>query len=200
MPMSLTRHAGQDHTTAARIGRAILTGLMLAAALMPGAARAAGLVDPSGTWLISDGRARIRIEKCGPDDKNICGFVVWVKIPLDDQGKPRTDVKNPDPKKRARLILGHQIMLGLKPNEDDRYEGKVYNAEAGKLVDITTWSEDPGELKVHGCMLAILCGSQTWTQVKDVAPGQLTGPVNGPNGPRADPEWTPKPDHAKAKS
>jgi hypothetical protein len=32
----------------------------------------------------------------------------------------------------------------------------------------------------------VLCGSQIWKRVTDVEPGQLTGPVNGPNGPRSD--------------
>jgi hypothetical protein len=31
-----------------------------------GRAEAASPTDPSGTWLVEDGRARIRIERCGP--------------------------------------------------------------------------------------------------------------------------------------
>lgn len=160
-------------------------------AMLPGAALAAP-ADPSGTWLTEDGRARIRVEKCGPQEKNVCGYVVWLKVPLNDKGQPRLDFKNPDPKKQARPSLGHQLIMDLKPNADSRFEGKIYNSEEGKYYDVTIWTEQPTELSIRGCMLAILCGSQTWTRVSDVAPGQLTGPTNGPGGPRPDAEWAPK--------
>jgi uncharacterized protein (DUF2147 family) len=168
-----------------------LAGLVLAA--LPGLAHAATLNDPSGTWLTEDGRARIRLEKCGPQLNNLCGYVVWLKVPLNDQGQPRIDFKNPDTKKQARPSLGHQLVMGLKPNADARYAGKIYNADEGKFYDVTIWTEQPTELSVRGCMLAILCGSQTWNKVSDVAPGQLTAQTNTPGGPRADAEWAPKP-------
>lgn len=174
---------------------AFLRGAGLAAlgALLATAASAAPPRDPSGTWLTQDGKARIRVEKCGPQEKNLCGYAVWLKTPLNDEGKPRVDFRNPDPKKRTRASLGHQLILGLKLNEDARYEGKIYNAEDGKFYDVTIWSEEPEELTVKGCLIAFLCQSQTWKKVSDTVPGQLAGPTNGPNGPRADAEWAPKP-------
>ena len=42
---------------------------------------------------------------------------------------------------------------------------------------------------MRGCLIAFLCKSQTWNKVTDLAPGQLPGPTNGPNGPRSDPEY-----------
>lgn len=164
----------------------------LAALMAAPAGAAAPHRDPSGTWLTQDGKARIRVEKCGPQEKNLCGYAVWLKVPNNDEGKPRIDFRNPDPKKRARASLGHQLILGLKLNEDARYEGKIYNAEDGKFYDVTIWSEEPEELTVKGCLIAFLCQSQTWKKVSDTLPGQLTGPTNGANGPRADAEWAPK--------
>ncbi|WP_430912632.1 DUF2147 domain-containing protein [Methylobacterium sp. sgz302541] len=152
----------------------------------------AGSADPSGVWLTEDGRARIRVEKCGPQEKHLCGYVVWLKVPLNEQGQPRVDKFNPDPKKTTRPSLGHQLVMGLKLNGDGRYEGKIYNADNGKSYDVTIWSEQASELSVKGCMLGFLCGSQTWTRVTDMLPGQLGGPTNGPGGPRADAEWAPK--------
>ncbi len=148
--------------------------------------------DPSGTWLTEDGRARVRIEKCGAKNDHVCGYVVWLKVPLNDKGQPRVDFKNPDPKKQARPSLGHQLIMGIKPNAENHYEGKIYNAEDGSFYDVTIWSEKPGELTVRGCMLRFMCMSQAWTKVTDTAPGQITGPTNGPGGPRSDPEWAPK--------
>lgn len=178
-------------TGAGRAGlrRAVLPAALLAG--LAGAGHAAAPADATGTFLTEDGRARIRMERCGPAEKNLCGYVVWLKVPLNDKGQPRVDFKNPDTKKQARPSLGHQLILGLKPNADARYEGKIYNSEDGKSYDVTIWSEAPGELTVRGCLIAFLCKSQTWNKVSDVLPGQLTGPTNGPGGPRSDAEWLP---------
>jgi uncharacterized protein (DUF2147 family) len=150
---------------------------------------AASLVDPSGTWLTEDGRARVRVEYCGPQQRQVCGYLVWAKQLSDPSGRPFTDAENPDREKRSRPTLGHQMILGLKPNADGRFEGPLYNADNGKSYDISLWRAAPSELRVKGCMLAILCGSQTWTLVTDLAPGQLSGATGSPNGPRPDQEW-----------
>ena len=172
-------------------GRLLAPVFGLALCAMPGLALASPN-DPSGTWLTEDGRARVRVEKCGPQNSHACGYVVWLKVPLNDKGQPRIDFKNPDAKKQSRASLGHQLIMGIKPNADAHYEGKIYNAEDGSFYDVTIWSEQPGELTVRGCMLKFMCMSQAWTKVTDVLPGQLTGPTNGPGGPRSDPEWAPK--------
>lgn len=174
-----------------------LAAVLAAALALAGPARAAAPNDASGTWLTEDGRARVRTERCGPQGTNLCGYVVWGSKPLDDQGQPRVDGANPDPQKRTRLQLGHQLILGLKPNQEGRYEGKIYNADNGKSYDVQIWSDDPAALTVKGCLLAVFCGSQTWKRVSDVVPGQLVGPTNAPNGPRSDAEWAPKKASAK---
>jgi uncharacterized protein (DUF2147 family) len=170
----------------------VLTGALVALGLSSGAALAAPK-DPSGTWLTEDGRARIRIEKCPSRTDRVCGYAVWLKTPNDDKGQPRVDFKNTDAKKRSRPSLGHQLIMGLKPNADNRYEGQIYNADDGKLYDVSIWTEEPGELNVRGCLMGFLCGSQTWTRANDVAPGQLTGATGAPNGPRPDAEWAAAP-------
>ena len=81
-----------------------------------------------------------------------------------------------------------QLILGLAA-EDNGYVGEIYNADNGKTYEVKLWREDDGHLNVKGCVLKILCGSQVWTRVSDVAPGQLIGPVGADNGPRSDPEW-----------
>jgi uncharacterized protein (DUF2147 family) len=144
--------------------------------------------DPVGTWLTENGVGRIRIEQCVPDRKAICGFAVWMKKATDEDGHPLRDSHNPDPQKRSRPLLGHQMILDLKPNDEGRYEGEIYNAENGKNYDVTLWVEDSGELRVKGCFLRYLCGSQSWTRVTDIVPGELSGPTGGPKGPRRDAE------------
>jgi uncharacterized protein (DUF2147 family) len=182
--------------TMSSIGRRFAPLAALALAALTAPAHAATPADPSGTYLTEDGRARVRLEKCGAANDRLCGYVVWLKVPLNDKGEPRVDFKNPDPKKQARPSLGHQLIMGLKPNADAHYEGKIYNSEDGKSYDVTIWTDAPNELTVRGCLIAFLCKSQTWNKVVDLAPGQLAGPTNGSNGPRSDPEFatgSPKP-------
>ncbi|MET0257600.1 MAG: DUF2147 domain-containing protein [Methylobacterium sp.] len=173
-----------------RLCSAAAVGVAAFTALMPATAAAA---DPVGTWLTEDGRARVRTEFCGTDKRHLCGYVVWGSKPLDETGKPKRDQYNPDPRRQARLQLGHQMILGLTPNADGRYAGKIYNADNGKSYDVTIWSETAAELSVRGCLLAILCGTQAWTRVTDVLPGQLPGATDAAGGPRSDPEWAAKP-------
>ncbi len=145
--------------------RIALSSALLLAGLSAAAADAAK--DPSGTWLTGDGRAKIRIDRCGAGQSLVCGKVVWLKTPNTDAGAPRTDIKNPDPKKRARPVLGLQLIDGLKP-DDEKFSGDIYNIEEGKTYTVSLERESASELSVSGCLLKVLCGSQTWTKVPDV--------------------------------
>ena len=150
---------------------------------------AASSTDPSGTWLTEDGRGRIRVERCGVKLEQICGYIVWMKEPFDAKGQPLKDVQNPDLAKRSRLVLGHQLIMGLAPNFEGHFAGQIYNAENGKFYAISLWRETTDKLRVKGCMLSLFCATQTWGQVTDALPGQLVGMTGDPTGPRADKEW-----------
>lgn len=135
--------------------------------------------DLAGTWLTEDGRAKIRLDKCGPGGANFCGRVVWLKIPNWDDGTPRTDAKNPDPKKRTRPMIGLQLTT-LKV-EDEKFSGEIYNADSGKMYQVSMERESASELNVRGCMLSVLCGSQTWTKVADISLAAIA-PAAAPAG------------------
>lgn len=169
-----------------------LAGALLTVVAVGGAARAAP-IDPTGTWQIHDDTARVRIEMCGPQGQNICGYPVWLKTAVDANGLPRLDRNNPDPARRSRLVLGHQNILGMKPNAEGKYEGRIYNVENGRTYDITAAvvPANPAQLVIHACVMVVMCENLTWTRVADVLPGQLAGPTDGPDGPRADAEWAP---------
>lgn len=145
--------------------RVALTAALLLSGL--GAAQAVPAQDPSGTWLTGDGRAKIRIDRCGPGAAQVCGKVVWLKVATTETGAPRTDIKNPDPKKRTRPVLGLPLLEGLKP-DDAKFSGDIYNIEEGKIYQVSLERESSSELSVSGCLLKVLCGSQTWTRVPDV--------------------------------
>jgi len=167
--------------------RALITIVMMNWA--GGRAEAASQIDPSGTWLVEDGRARIRLERCGPTRDRICGYIVWMKKPADARGQPYRDSQNPDPDKRERALLGHQLLMGLQAAPDGRFAGDIYNAEDGKFYSVSLWRESSDSLKLKGCLIKLLCQTQTWQQTFDVQPGQLVGLTGDLTGPRADREW-----------
>lgn len=176
-----------------RLTAALLTTRVLLAAmgLVAVEARAAGAADPFGTWLFGtwffgiwlteDGR--VRTEPCGPQDRHRCGDLVWAET-MPATGPP-TDARNRDARTRGRPVLGHQIILGPTPEPDHRYGGRIDDADDGERYDVTVRSATSRALVVEGCLPAIPCGRQTRRRVADVVPGQLLGPTDAANGPRA---------------
>ena len=162
--------------------------ILVPAALAAVLAAPALAASPTGVWLTEGGEARIRTEMCGPEEALLCGYVVWTDKALDARGQPFVDKNNPEPRKRTRLLLGHQLMLGLKPGDAGRFEGRLYNADDGQSYDVEVWSDEPDKLMVKGCLMGVLCSGQTWVRVEDTAPGQLTGATDAPDGPTADPD------------
>jgi uncharacterized protein (DUF2147 family) len=137
---------------------ALSTGLALAA-------------EPIGEWLVTDGYANIRIEKCGDQ---YWGVVSW-------EQKPGTDVNNPDPNKKNRPTLGMPVLLAMKATRPNRWDGQIYNSENGKTYTGNISLASPDVLRVEGCLL-IFCGGQDWTRVKPSAP--TTGRAGQPPQPR----------------
>lgn len=141
---------------------------LIAAALLlfAGPAAAETRADPTGVWLTQEGDARIKIGPCGA---NLCGTIVWLKAPIDPAtGKPQVDDKNPDPALARRPILGMNIFTEMKSASANKWSGRIYNADNGKTYSADVIVAAPKKLQVRGCVLAVLCGSESWTRVEDV--------------------------------
>jgi uncharacterized protein (DUF2147 family) len=126
----------------------------------PGRAIAA---DALGTWYTGDKESQVKIVNCGGA---LCGNLVWLKEPNDPAtGRPKTDKNNADAGKQSRPLLGVPIVLGMKPSGPGQWSGQVYNASDGKTYSgsFTLNGADTADLK--GCVLSVLCKSQTWTRV-----------------------------------
>lgn len=117
--------------------------------------------EPTGEWMVADHTARIKIEPCAD---GYWGSIAWEK-------QPGVDTKNPDPKRRGKPLLGAPILLSMKPGEDKKWEGKVYNPKDGGYYNASIQLESPNKLRLEGCML-IFCSGETWTRVSE--PNQVT--------------------------
>jgi uncharacterized protein (DUF2147 family) len=132
-------------------------GVCLAAAVFVGIAVApAQAADPLGTWYTGDKQSQVRIVNCGGA---LCGNLVWLKEPNDPAtNRPKTDKHNADASKQSRPLLGVPIVLGMK------WSGEVYNAEDGKTYSGSFTLTGPNTADLKGCVLSVLCKSQTWTR------------------------------------
>jgi uncharacterized protein (DUF2147 family) len=127
--------------------------------------------EPIGEWLVTDGYAHIRVEKCGDQ---YWGVVSW-------EQQPGTDTNNPDPAKRNRPTLGMPVLLAMKATQPNRWDGQIYNSENGKTYTGNITLSSPDVLRVEGCLL-IFCGGQDWTRVVKAAP-PTTGRAGQPAAP-----------------
>jgi uncharacterized protein (DUF2147 family) len=123
----------------------------------------AAAAEALGTWYTGDKESQVRIVNCGGA---LCGTLVWLKEPNDPAtGRPKTDKHNADASKQNRPLLGVPIVLGMKPNGSGQWSGEVYNAEDGKTYSGSFTLTGPDSADLKGCVLSILCKSQTWTRV-----------------------------------
>ncbi|HKY86738.1 MAG TPA: DUF2147 domain-containing protein [Pseudorhodoplanes sp.] len=127
--------------------------IVLVACICGGEALAA---EPIGEWLVANGDARIKIEPC---PNGLWGVISWTR-------EPGVDVKNPDPAKRERPMVGVPILRAMKPVSPDKWEGEVYNAQNGKMYSANIALVSDDVLKIQGCVLGgIFCGGENWTRV-----------------------------------
>ena len=133
---------------------------VLAALLGISAGTALAVVPVTGTWLSGDGGTKVRVSECGG---KLCGKVVWLNEPIDPAtGKPKTDKRNSDPAKRSRPLIGVPVVNGMTPSGDNKWSGKIYNADDGKTYDAHVTLVSDNAMRVQGCVLSVLCKSQTW--------------------------------------
>jgi uncharacterized protein (DUF2147 family) len=123
--------------------------------------------DPTGVWLTEAGDAKIHVSRCG---SGLCGIIVWLKAPIDPAtGRPQVDDKNSDPALAHRPIIGLNIFKGMKAVTERKWSGRIYNADNGKTYASDVTLTGARKLEVRGCVMAVLCGGETWTKLVGVA-------------------------------
>jgi uncharacterized protein (DUF2147 family) len=120
----------------------------------------ADAAEPYGNWLTVDRDSRVRLTKCGA---NLCGHLVWLSEPNNDDGSPKRDIYNPDQALRGRPVMGIPILLGLAP-DGDHWTGRIYDPENGNTYQATFRLLDDKRAIVEGCWNMIFCEKQIWTR------------------------------------
>ena len=129
-----------------------------------GVAPADSRADPRGVWLTPGGKSHVEIAPCG---EKLCGRIVWLAEPNNEQGQPKRDAENADESLRSRPILGLPLLTGFPQEPEDGVwdDGDIYNPEDGKTYSSELEMNDRDTLKVSGCVW-IFCQSQIWERVK----------------------------------
>jgi len=127
------------------------------------AARASG-ATPVGVWYAEGGTARVQIEPCGAE---LCGRVVWLRSPLDDDGCDLRDRRNPNPALRGRKVAGLEILRGLTPRADGTWRsGRIYDPTSGSTYTCQLTLDGDDRLRLRGYVGVPLIGrTTTWTRV-----------------------------------
>lgn len=117
---------------------------------------------PFGVWTMADGKVTVQVTGCGNE---LCGMIVGLKEPISQiDGKPKVDRENPDPAFRRRPLIGLSILIGMKPVGNGKWQGAIYNPDDGKTYN-ATMALDGDVIRVQGCVLGILCKTNTFVKV-----------------------------------
>src|SRR5579872_6803523 len=118
--------------------------------------------DVTGVWLThGDKPAKIQISRSGDRFE---GKIVWLQTPTEN-GKPKVDKNNPDESKRARPVLGLELLRGFRFDKDEWNDGQIYDPESGKTYSCTMTLKDSNTLKVRGYIgISLLGRTEVWTR------------------------------------
>lgn len=139
-------------------------------------AHAAPAAEIEGLWLTEEGDGIVRIAPCAADAESLCGRLVWVEAPLNDQNRLELDDENPEAELRTRPILGLPILQGfpMEPNGGVFESGTIYDPNNGKTYSCKITPDGPETLKIRGFIGVSLLGRTTmWRRVAE--PGVLAG-------------------------
>lgn len=137
-------------------------------ALDPGLAWA-GPTDPAGPWLTQGASARVEIRPCLKARDTLCGTIAWLWDPNDADGQPMRDSRHPDAARRARPLVGLDLLEGFRAAGQPGVfsGGRIYNPEDGRTYAATLTMRPDGTLQVEGCVLFI-CARQVWRRPNSV--------------------------------
>jgi uncharacterized protein (DUF2147 family) len=136
--------------------------LGLAAALCGAAGFAQADEAALGIWRMDNGKVTVKVSNCG---SSLCGTVIGLRKPLDDQGRPKLDKENPNKALRSRPVIGLTILSNMQPSGNNRWSGTIYNPDDGYTYRSKMKLQGSSVMKVDGCY-TVFCKSMKFVKVK----------------------------------
>lgn len=105
-----------------------------------------------GTYkVITDGDvSHVKISKTGDTFKV---QVIWLEVPNNPDGTPKTDFRNPDKSRRGDSAAIIVLAQGLKFNGEVWTGTKIYDPTKGKSFNVKMWFKDEKTLTVQGSLM-----------------------------------------------
>ena len=121
-----------------------------------------------GTWFNEEKDCKLRIYKCGKSGEKYCGKIVWLDEPNEEDGTPKVDDENSDPKLQKRPLMGLVIMKGFVYDEDNVWEdGKIYDPENGKEYSCKMTLISKDRLDIRGYIgFSFIGRTAEWTRAE----------------------------------
>lgn len=120
--------------------------------------------DILGKWINPSGEGQIEIYKRG---EKFFGKLVWIKDPNDENGKPKTDEKNPNESLRNKPVLGLEILKNFEFNGGKWQDGTIYDPKSGKTYSCKLTLKEPNQLSIRGYIGVSLIGrTEVWKRIK----------------------------------
>ena len=141
---------------------------------------------PSGEWATQGYSARVRVAPCPGDTTALCGEIVWLWNPLDDDGTQLRDSHNPKADLRQRPLIGLHILSSVRRDttfKTIRWVGTIYDPESGRTYRATLTRSSDDILEVEGCVLFV-CRSQTWRRAASLCPSPAAPQVTTVTSPK----------------
>jgi uncharacterized protein (DUF2147 family) len=117
---------------------------LAALALAPSLAAAAAEPSPFGLWSRGDGRATVRIERCGAD---LCAVNTWI----------REGTKGEK--------AGDRLVLSVAPQGPGRWTGTAFDPQRDTSYRMTM-TVGATSMTTRGCIVAgLICKDMGWTRL-----------------------------------
>jgi uncharacterized protein (DUF2147 family) len=117
-----------------------------------------------GIWLTEKKDGKVEIFRTG---NTYSGKLIWGNSVLDENGKPKHDVNNPDPKLKTRLLQGMVMLTGLVYEDGKWRNGKIYDGTTGKTYScILTLNGNNLELRGY-IGITILGKTTVWHRLSE---------------------------------
>ncbi|WP_370677248.1 DUF2147 domain-containing protein [Pleomorphomonas sp. PLEO] len=126
----------------------LAVGALIAASLVPlfpVSGVAAGEPSPFGLWARGDGKAKVRVARCGAD---LCATNTWIL--QGTKGEKAGDV----------------LVMSVKPDDPSHWSGTAFDRQRDLTYRMTLNVGDQ-QMTTRGCVLAgIICKDMGWTRLK----------------------------------
>lgn len=119
---------------------------------------------PVGRWYAEGGAAQVEISECEGD---LCGRVVWLRSPFDEDGCELRDRNNPSAAARDRAVVGLEILRAHMAGNGDAAETcTIYDPVSGRTYRCQMWLDGDDRLRLRGYLGVPLFGrTTTWLRV-----------------------------------